>query len=76
MSDREKQNIVKLILKYQSAIRKADVAILGLMAQLPLNEPVTIKDQVYWLESIFNDGEIATWRPARVHKYHLVIRKK
>lgn len=74
MSPKQKQNLVKRILKHQDAIKTHDEAVVGLLAQLPADEPVRVGDKLYLKEDLFTDGAQATWRPARIHKFHLSAR--
>lgn len=75
MTDSKKQSIIRRILKHREAIKTHDEALGGLLSQLgqtvPATETTTVAGKKYSVRNIFADGD-STWRPARVHKFHLV----
>lgn len=75
MTPRQKQNHVKRILQHKQAIKTHDEAMIGclslLVAGVSPGEIISVGGKHYRVDDIFGETD-ATWRPARIHKYHLV----
>lgn len=75
MSPNQAKNLVKRILAHKETIRTADEAMIGCLQLLVAgNAPgqvIKAGKKFYRVEDIFGETD-ATWRPARIHKYHLV----
>lgn len=78
MSEPRKKTIVRRILSHREAIKTHDEAMVGLLdglaASLQPGEKVVVDGNAYAVQDIFAEGS-ATWRPARVHRWHLVQSK-
>lgn len=74
MTTATKQKLIRRILKHKEAIKTADEALVSCLSTLSKGttngEVIPCDGEHYQVEDIFL-GLDATWRPARVHKYHL-----
>ena len=75
MSTISSKTLVRRILQHKAAIREHDEAMVHDLEKLShlsaLPKIAAVGGKSYRIANIFEAGD-ATWRPSRIHKYHLV----
>lgn len=70
-----KQKLIKRILGHKATIKFADEQMISclslLIAGVSPGEIIPCGGKHYRVDDVFGETD-ATWRPARIHKYHLV----